>query len=50
MPKTLLELLEQNIGVDESPTLLPLGVRFLLAQKLVQSLYVMHTTGWVHKK
>lgn len=44
LPRTLSEHIEDGTGI------LPLGDRFSLARKLARSLYVMHATGWVHKK
>lgn len=49
-PKSLLEKLQEAQGASGSSTILPLGNRFQLARNLAESLYVMHATGWVHKK
>lgn len=40
------------VGVNriEPSAVLDLGVRFNIAKRLAQSLYVLHTSGWVHKK
>ena len=50
LPRTLQDLLEEGSRRDGSPEILPLGSRFRLACSLAESLYVMHATGWVHKK
>ncbi|KAL8759096.1 MAG: hypothetical protein Q9184_003721 [Pyrenodesmia sp. 2 TL-2023] len=44
LPRTLLE------HIEEGAAILPLGDRFNMARKLARSLYVLHATGWVHKK
>ncbi|KAK4175918.1 hypothetical protein QBC36DRAFT_16719 [Triangularia setosa] len=43
MPTTLRQLILSNPALD-------LGVRFKLAQKLLNSLHLMHTAGWMHKR
>ena len=50
MPVTLLDLIQRQTIIDGRPSILPLGDRFHMAKKLVQTLYVMHAMGWVHKK
>lgn len=47
-PIPLLELLDQT--ARSSKNLLDLGIRFKLARQLVQSIYILHAAGWVHKK
>ena len=47
-PTTLLQVLNQT--AQSSRSLLDLGIRFKLARKLVQSIYILHAAGWVHKK
>lgn len=44
LPRTLLEHIEKGTSI------LPLGDRFNVARRLGGSLYVLHATGWVHKK
>ncbi|KIW30087.1 hypothetical protein, variant [Cladophialophora immunda] len=46
-PATLLEVLDQ--ANDGRSWVLELGARFAIAKTLVQSLFVLHLTGWVHK-
>lgn len=48
-PTSLLELIENAVDSNGAPTLLDLGIRFRLANKIVHSIYVMHAVGWVHK-
>ena len=47
-PVSLLQTLDQTAQFSRNP--LELGVRFQLARKLVQSIYILHAAGWVHKK
>ena len=42
-PQSLLDMIDEE-------KILPLGDRFQLARDLAQCLYVLHATGWVHKK
>lgn len=50
VPESLLDMLGRDIRRGGSSGILPLGQRFSLARALAQSLYVLHATGWVHKK
>ncbi|KAK4226756.1 hypothetical protein QBC38DRAFT_392697 [Podospora fimiseda] len=43
MPTNLRDLIQKH-----SP--LNLGIRFNLAKKLLESVYLMHTAGWIHRK
>ena len=47
-PIPLSELLDHT--ARSSKDLLDLGIRFRLARKLVQSIYILHAAGWLHKK
>ncbi|KAK0726622.1 hypothetical protein B0T21DRAFT_37824 [Apiosordaria backusii] len=43
MPTSLRQLILREQALD-------LGIRFKIAQKLLNSLHLMHTAGWMHKK
>ncbi|KAI9777454.1 MAG: hypothetical protein M1839_008866 [Geoglossum umbratile] len=45
-PVPLLQLIEQTAGAKG---VLDLGIRFSIARKLIESIYILHATGWVHK-
>jgi hypothetical protein len=47
-PISLLQMLDQT--AHSGRKLLDLGIRFTLAKKLIQSIYILHTAGWIHKK
>lgn len=49
-PRTLLEKLEDTSAGRSTSNILPLGDRFQLARCLAECLYVIHASGWVHKK
>jgi hypothetical protein len=49
-PVSLLKLLERSVDPVKSESILDLGLRFQLAKKLVQSVLILHATGWLHKK
>ena len=43
-------LKEKGLQLAGRSNILSLGLRFQLARKLAQCLYILHATGWVHKK
>lgn len=47
-PISLLQMLDQT--AHSGRRVLDLGIRFKLAKKLVQSIYILHTAGWIHRK
>ena len=47
-PIALSELLDRTAG--SSRNVLDLGIRFRLARQLIQSIYILHASGWIHKK
>lgn len=49
-PVSLLELLDNSAGPVSARGILDLKIRFQLARQLVQSIYILHAVGWVHKK
>ncbi len=46
-PASLRDLVRCATGLDKAPAL---GARFDLARKLVNTIVVLHTCGWLHKK
>ena len=49
-PVSLFELLEESVRTASYRSVLDLKIRFQLARQLVQSIYILHAVGWVHKK
>lgn len=48
-PSSLTSLLDKYDALDRYNSILDLGVRFELAKKLMYSIVVIHTCGWLHK-
>ena len=48
-PVTLFELLGTSTRIASFRGVLDLKIRFQLARQLVQSIYILHAVGWVHK-
>lgn len=48
-PAFLSTLMGRDKPFKPSP-IVDLGTRFTVAKKLAQNLYVLHTSGWIHKK